>query len=184
MYWLYEKTQLSNSTNVYKNAVYQPLAGNKNGLFFRAYKKLSNARNEQLWFASKSELLSVLDCAPGTHALVIDTAPDRPGVCLHEIHAVAGITAESWTPMMIWLEHLFQDDDPPLGKSLVAWKACFTDDGCPRHHVREFAYLNGDYASGNWNWGGSRTGQVMLWPGYWDAFVARDRWLEANWSAG
>ena len=112
MYWLYEKKQLSNGTH-YENRVHQPLAGNKNGLFFHAYKKFSNARNEELWYASKQQLLSLLDCAPQTHALVIDTAPDRKGVCLHEIHAVAGITAATWTPIMIWLEHLFQDDPPP-----------------------------------------------------------------------
>lgn len=184
MYWLYEKKQLSNGTHVYENPVNQRLAGNKNGLFFHAYKQLSDARDEALWYASKRELLSILDCAPETHALVIDTAPGRPGVCLHEIHAVAGITAATWTPIMIWLEQLFQDKPPPRGKSVAAWKACFEDERCPRHHIREFTYLKGGYETGDWGWGGSRTGQVMLWPGHWDAFVAKDRWLEAHWSDG
>lgn len=53
MYWLYEKKQLGNGTHVYENRVSQPLAGDKNGLFFHAYKKLSNARDEELWHASK-----------------------------------------------------------------------------------------------------------------------------------
>jgi hypothetical protein len=118
MYWLYEKKQLSNGTHVYENRVNQPLAGNKNGVFFRAYKKVSNARNEGLWYASKRDLLSVVDCAPETHALVIDTAPNRSEACFHEIHGVAGITANEWTPIMIWLEYLFQDRPPPAGKSL------------------------------------------------------------------
>jgi hypothetical protein len=182
MYWLYEKKQLSNGLHVYENPVNQPLAGNKTGLFFHAYKKLSNARDTELWYAPKRELLSILDCAPETHALVIDTAPDRAGVCLHEIHAVAAMTAATWTPIMIWLEHLFQDDPPPRGKSLAAWKACFEDKGCPRYHIREFAYLKGGYETGDWGWGGSRTGQVMLWPSFWDAFMEKDRWLEAHWS--
>ena len=76
MYWLYEKQQLGNGTHhVYENPMPQPLAGNKNGLFYRVYKKLFNSQDEQLWFASKRDLLSVLDCSPETHALVIDTAP-------------------------------------------------------------------------------------------------------------
>jgi hypothetical protein len=98
MYWLYEKTQLRNGAYVYEHPVNQPLAGNKNGLFFHAYKKLSDTRNEELWYASKRDLLSILDCRPETHALVIDTAPQRTGTCLHEVHAVAGITAAGWTP--------------------------------------------------------------------------------------
>ena len=40
LYWLYEK-QLTNGEHVYENPVAQCLAGNKNGLFYRAYKKLS-----------------------------------------------------------------------------------------------------------------------------------------------
>jgi hypothetical protein len=184
MYWLYEKNQLSNGTHVYENPVYQPLAGNRNGLFFRAYKQISNARDE-LWHASGRELLSVLDCVPVTRALVIDTAPRREGGCLHEVHAVAGITAATWTPIMIWLEHLFQDRVPPRGKSLASWKARFTDDECSRDHIREFAYLQGGYESGDWRWGGgSRTGPVMLWPSFWDAFLEEDRRLEAHWSEG
>ena len=85
---------------------------------------------------------------------------------------------------MIWLEHLYQDFPLPPGKSLTEWKTCFTDEECSRRHIREFAYLKGGFEKGNWGWGGSRTGQVMLWPGHWKALMERDRWLEAHWSDG
>lgn len=90
MYWPYEKKQLSNGTHVYEHPVNLPFAGNTDGLFFHAYKKLSDARRAVV--CPKQELLSILECVPETHALVIDTAPGRVGVCLHEIHAVAGFT--------------------------------------------------------------------------------------------
>jgi hypothetical protein len=181
MYWLYEKKQLSNGAHVYENRKRQPLAGNRSGLFFRAYKKFSNSRDEELWYASKQQLLSLRDCTPRTHALVIDTAPGRKGICLHEIHGLAGITAATWTPIMIWLEHLFQDDPPPPGKSLDAWKSRFSDEQCSRDPIREFAYLLGGYSEGCWGWS-NRPGPVMLWPGHYNAFLEKDQWVEAHWS--
>jgi hypothetical protein len=180
MYLLYEKQQLSNGTHVYEHPVDQPLAGNRRGLFFRTYKSLG--ARDGLCFASERDLLATIGRAAETHALVIDTAPLRTGVCLHEIHAVAGFTSATFTPVMIWLEHLYQDVSPPSGTTLAAWKACFTDKECSRRHAREFAYLRGGYEKGDWQWGGSRTGQAMLWPGHWDAFLEKDRWLEAHWS--
>ena len=137
MYWLYEKRSLHDGTYVYENPVSQPLAGNKHGLIFRAFRQLSDSDNEELWYASKHRLLALLDCDPDTHALVIDTAPNRKELCLHEIHGVAGITAATWTPIMIWLEHLFQDKPLPEGTSLAEWKARFKDEGCSRAHIRE-----------------------------------------------
>ena len=104
---------------------------------------------------------------PIHHALIIDAAPNRKEYVLFmQIQIMSGYSYAEWTPLMLTLESLFADDFEDARVQEI--KTEFDDGGCPRDRVREFLYLMGGHASGNWNWGGnSRTTAALLWDDAW-----------------
>jgi hypothetical protein len=121
------------------------------------------------WTISADDMLKAGHYQPANHALVIDIAPNRPNrVNLFEIKAISGYSFCNWTPLMLTLEELFANLPSKHEEKI---KRRFSDAKCNRCVVREFLYLSGGYAEGNWNWGGnSRTTAALLWPEAWDYF--------------
>jgi hypothetical protein len=168
-FWLYRKDPQSDGSARYVQERAVRLAGG--GLIWEACSP--HLKDEDVgWTVSGTDLVVADGADPGSHAVVIDTAPNRPTVSLFEIRSVAGYSYADWTPLMFTLEQLFTDDEPP--HTVVAMKREFTDVDCPRSIVRDFLYLTGGYATGTWNWGGnSRTTAVLLWEDAWTFFQAQ-----------
>lgn len=169
-YLVYQKIKLPDGQHQFFNPSHVILGGG--GLIQTACRQFLGS-NDLGWTVSESDLLQASGFDPDAHALVIDTTPDRDfQIDMFQVVSIAGYSYESWTPIMISMEVLF--NDPIKGKELIQeTKSRFDDSRCSRDLVRTILYLGGGYAHGSWNWGGnSRTTAAVLWPDAWNHFMA------------
>src|SRR5580658_2857905 len=74
------------------------LAGNRNGLIYLACKGFLGTQDVG-WTISAKDLLTAGNYDSESHALVIDIAPARSEVNLHELKSVSGYSYTNWTPL-------------------------------------------------------------------------------------
>ena len=147
---------------------YTPLAGNQNGLIYRALTAANLLQQHQgqgavSWHLSAGDLLALDYMPPNEYAIVIDLQPQAQHLDFYELTDVWGFSYPDWTPVLLRVEHLLSNVPPVPNTDAYRWH--FTDNNCNRIQVYEFLYLRGGYGEGTWNWPPpSPTNGAMLWP--------------------
>ena len=146
------------------------LAGTKKGLI---YKSIKDRLSEPVgaWTISQEELLRSGGIDPGAHCLASDVTPNRAtDVTIMSIDHVSGWSYPEWTPLLLHLNVLIDDEFPESQAEEV--RQSFDQADRETERVLTFSYLRGGHKGGSWTWG--RVGQVngpLLWADAMDFFV-------------
>ena len=152
-------------------AVNRP-AGTSDGMIHPFVKAYAPKANVFPWHATANDLLAESGVSAKGHSLIADLKPaTRGNVTLMELTDVWGYSYAEWTPIALRLESLYTDravGDPER------FRQRFHDEGCSRHPVHQFLYLQGGLRGGSWTWGpvGSVNG-VLLWPDALKYFISK-----------
>ena len=144
-----------------------PLAGNQNGLIYRALTVANHlqhpgGQDPVRWHLSATDLLA-LDNMANEYAIVINLQPRATHLDYYELTDIWGFSYKDWTPVALRVEPLLANVCPVPNTDDYRWH--FVDNNVNREQIHEFLYLRGGYDCGGWNWPPpSPTNGAMLWP--------------------
>jgi len=119
MYYIYQEEMADNKV-VFRQIEKTSLAGCTNGLIARYLKKtINNSITEPYpWHIESDKLFNTLDL-PG-NILVIDVKPNsKTELSLFKIKNIWGYSSSGWTPIMLELKEIVNDENPDDYLSLI-----------------------------------------------------------------
>lgn len=169
---IYQADPLTDNHRHYHTPSGMMLAGNRNGLIYKACKHHFDGRELVPWTVTDTEMLTAIDKDPQKYALFSDVTPDREDEAnVYRIKSVSGFTNERWTPIMISMETTLHEE---VQRGTHVQRKQSFDDRSPIDKVVSFAYLHGGHSGGSWNFG--RVGSVngtLLWADALDWFISQ-----------